>query len=251
MKKTQIFPVFLTSFFLLFTPLSPLSAEENESEIPKVTSLPPVSNSSKKEEKREELREEKKTRGGNFEKIQENIEEALTKSIGRLQIFQEKIQNHEKIPEDKKTEYVILMGTTINQVESLKRKMAEAKNMEDLKALKGEAREFMKGQREAMKELITDIRLLLSKVDVEKMSEFVDRIEKTIKIIQRRCSSDSEDRNDLLTQINNIKTSLIAVNTAVKEQDMETAKKSLQDARTLLKSVGSQIKTMVKSCDIS
>jgi len=231
MKNTHAFFAFFISFFFLFAGFFPVSAEED-------VTKPIVITSAKASEKEEQ---------GNFQNIQKKIEISLEKSLVHLQEFQKKVQSHKNIPEDKRTEYVILIGTNITEVKALKRKIMEAKNMEELKELKKEARDFMKTKREYMEQLITDIRLVLSEIDADKIADFSDRMKKALQTLKTTCVS-SEDSELFLTQIEKTKALLVTVRSAAKSQDIDSTKKALQDARELLKSTSAQVKSLVQSC---
>lgn len=182
------------------------------------------------------------------DRLEQTILNMLNKSIDTLNDIENKIENNSKISNETKQIIIDALNKVEKGLVNYESEVEAATTIDELKTINQEIVQYVKDNKDVIKENIKSAIIDVSEQAVVKIEEFKKKVEQMLKVLKVTCPSEIETINEIEAQLEQLQNKLNDIKQAIQLKDTMTIKQEMKEINELSKDIADNLRKLEMAC---
>ena len=183
-----------------------------------------------------------------FDRLKQTILTGIDNSVNRLNDIESEIESNPEISDATKESIIDALNTVENGLLSYKSKVEEATTLEELRAANQEIIEYLRDNKDVIRENIREAIIDIAEQASEKAEEFKEDVEQLLKLLKITCPSEEETITEIEIQLQQLEDEIDALKQAIQSKDTLTIKQEIEKISQLSKDIADNLEKIEAAC---
>ncbi len=183
-----------------------------------------------------------------FNALKQSIIKRIDNALSRLNTLEGKIQANKRLEYVTKQVLLNSIDTIRSGLEEYKRNVNQASTIQELHQINQELIQYLKDNKDIIKENIIQSIIVLAKQSIVKTQEFIYKIDEILRLLKITCRSEIETINEVEAQLDQLEAELDKLDKAIDSEDISQIKKLMKEITQLSQDIAENMIQIQESC---